>query len=78
MNNPIEMIKGLMSKGESPQQMISNMISQNSNPMIQNLMKMAQKGNTQEVENFARNICKEKGIDFDKEFSNFMKTINNK
>ena len=28
MNNPIEMIKGLMSKGESPQQMISNMISQ--------------------------------------------------
>lgn len=75
MNNPIEMIKGLMSKGESPQQMITNMISQNSNPMMQNLMKMAQNGNTQEVENFARNICKEKGIDFDKEFSNFMKQI---
>lgn len=75
MNNPIEMIKGLMSKGESPQQMITNMISQNSNPMIQNLMKMAQSGNSQEVENFARNICKEKGIDFDKEFSNFMKQI---
>ena len=75
MNNPIEMIKGLMSKGESPQQMITNMISQNSNPMIQNLMKIAPNGNTQEVENFARNICKEKGIDFDKEFSNFMKQI---
>ena len=75
MNNPIEMIKGLMSKGESPQQMITNMISQNSNPIIQNLMKIAQNGNTQEVENFARNICKEKGIDFDKEFSNFMKQI---
>lgn len=75
MNNPIEMIKGLMSKGESPQQMISNMISQNSNPMMQNLMKMAQSGNSQEVENFARNICKEKGIDFDKEFSKFMKQI---
>lgn len=75
MNNPIEMIKGLMSKGESPQQMITNMISQNSNPMMQNLMKMAQSGNSQEVENFARNICKEKGIDFDKEFSNFMKQI---
>ena len=75
MNNPIEMIKGLMSKGESPQQMITNMISQNSNPMIQNLMKIVQNGNTQEVENFARNICKEKGIDFDKEFSNFMKQI---
>lgn len=75
MNNPIEMIKGLMSKGESPQQMITNMISQNSNPIMQNLMQMAQNGNIQEVENFARNICKEKGIDFDKEFSNFMKQI---
>lgn len=75
MNNPIEMIKGLMSKGESPQQMITNMISQNSNPIMQNLMQMAQKGNSKEVEDFARNICKERGIDFDKEFSNFMKQI---
>ena len=75
MNNPIEMIKGLMSKGESPQQMITNMISQNSNPIMQNLMQMAQKGNSKEVEDFARNICKERGIDFDREFSNFMKQI---
>lgn len=76
--NPINIIKGFVQKGLNPEQMISNMISQNSNPMMQNLMKMAQSGNSQEVENFARNICKEKGIDFDKEFSNFMKTINNK
>lgn len=73
--NPIEIIKGFMNKGANPQQIIANMINQNSNPMMQNLMKMAQNGNTQEVENFARNICKEKGIDFDKEFSNFMKQI---
>lgn len=73
--NPIGIIKNFMQKGINPEQMISNMISQNSNPMMQNLMKMAQSGNSQEVENFARNICKEKGIDFDKEFSNFMKQI---
>lgn len=73
--NPIEIIKGFMSKGVNPQQIITNMINKDSNPMMQNLMKMAQNGNTQEVENFARNICKERGIDFDKEFSNFMKQI---
>ncbi len=73
--NPIEIIKGFMSKGVNPQQIIANMINKDSNPMMQNLMKMAQNGNTQEVENFARNICKERGIDFEKEFSNFMKQI---
>lgn len=73
--NPIGIIKNFMQKGLNPEQMISNMISQNSNPIMQNLMQMAQKGNSKEVEDFARNICKEKGIDFDKEFSNFMKQI---
>ena len=73
--NPIGIIKNFMQKGLNPEQMISNMISQNSNPIMQNLMQMAQKGNSKEVEDFARNICKERGIDFDKEFSNFMKQI---
>lgn len=73
--NPIGIIKKFMQKGLNPEQMISNMISQNSNPIMQNLMQMAQKGNSKEVEDFARNICKERGIDFDREFSNFMKQI---
>ena len=73
--NPIGIIKNFMQKGLNPEQMISNMISQNSNPIMQNLMQMAQKGNSKEVEDFARNICKERGIDFDGEFSNFMKQI---
>lgn len=73
--NPIGIIKNFMQKGLNPEQMISNMISQNSNPIMQNLMQMAQKGNSKEVEDFARNICKERGIDFDREFSNFMKQI---
>lgn len=47
----------------------------NSNPMINYLIQMGQSGNSKGVENFARNVCKEKGIDFDKEFSNFMQQI---
>lgn len=43
----------------------------NNNPMISQLVGMAQKGNTKQVETFARNFCKERGIDFDKEFLQF-------
>ena len=43
--------------------------------MINNLMKLAKSGNKSEIENIARNMCKEKGIDFDKEFPNFMENF---
>lgn len=47
----------------------------NNNPMFKDLIYKAQKGDTQSVENFARNLCKEKGIDFDKEFNAFMRNF---
>lgn len=71
MHNSMEMIKTIMSN-KNPQQVIQNMISDNTNPMLNNLINMAQNGDTKGVENFARNIFKEKGRDFDKEFSEFM------
>ena len=71
MHNSMEMIKTIMSN-KNPQQVIQNMISDNTNPMLNNLINMAQNGDTKGVENFARNIFKEKGRDFDKEFSDFM------
>lgn len=71
MNNSMEMIKNIMSN-KNPQQVIQNMIGNNTNPMLNNLINMAQNGDTKGVENFARNIFKEKGRDFDKEFSEFM------
>lgn len=69
--NPMEFIKGI----QNPKQFVMNMMKQNTNPMFNNLMQMGQSGNTKGVENFARNVCKEKGIDFDKEFANFMQQI---
>lgn len=71
MNNSMKMIKTIMSN-KNPQQVIQNMIGNNTNPMLNNLINMAQNGDTKGVENFARNIFKEKGRDFDKEFSDFM------
>ena len=71
MNNSINIIKMMIGKG-NPKEMVMNMLKNNSNPVFANLIDMANKGDTKGVENFARNIMKEKGMDYDKQFSEFM------
>ena len=65
----MKMLQSFIIKGVSPQKIVEQMVG--SNPMMSNLMKMANAGDTSGVENFARNMFKEKGRDFDKEFSEF-------
>ena len=38
---------------------------------MQNLLVLAQKKDTKGIENVARNMAKERGIDFDSEFNSF-------
>ena len=42
-----------------------------SNPLFQQAQKMSQGKSEQEIIQIAKNICKEKGIDFDSVFSTF-------
>lgn len=71
MNNPIQIIN--MLKGiKSPKDAVINMIKSNNNPMIKNLVEMAENGNSKGVEEFARNLYAQQGKDFDKEFNDFM------
>ena len=42
-----------------------------SNPLFQQEQKMSQGKSEQEIIQIAKNICKEKGIDFDSAFSTF-------
>lgn len=70
-NNPLNTIKDYFRKGGNPQQLFARFIQQNQNPMLNNLVKMAQSGSTKELENFARNALKEQGKDFDAEFAQF-------
>lgn len=72
--NPMQMLQSFLGRGMSPQQIISQM-SGNKNPMITNLMNMMQTGDSKGVEDFARNIFKERGRDFDKEFGEFKKNF---
>ena len=67
--NPINIFQMMKA---SPQQFIQQMMGNNqimSNPMVQNVMQMAQQGNMRGVEQMARNLCKEKGLNADEVFN---------
>lgn len=76
--NPIQLIQSFMNSGGNPQQLLMKAIgmNNNNNPMINNLISLAQKGDSKSIEQFARNYMKERGMDFDKEFSSFMSNFN--
>lgn len=71
--NLVNIIKQYMTQGLTPQNIL-NKLNVN-NPILNNVMNMAQKGDTKGVETFARNICKQKGLDFDIEFNKFRNTF---
>lgn len=73
--NPMQIIQ-LIKQGQNPQQLVMMMLQQQANtPLGANLLQLAQQGQTTEIEKIARNICKEKGVDFDQEFNNFRKNL---
>ena len=71
MKNPIEFFK-MFKAMKKPQEAIIEMASSNSNPILKNAVEMAKNGNNEELMKLAQNLCKEKGINFDKEFKEFM------
>lgn len=77
MPNPLKLMKAFMRCSNNPQELLKTMTANNHNPLIQNAVKMANKGDTQGVENFARNMFKNQGRDFDKEFEDFMNNFKN-
>ena len=77
MFNPMQfmnMLKGI----KNPKDAVLSIVKSNTNPMVKNLVEMAEKGDTKGVENFARNYMKSQGKDFDQEFDNFKCMFNSK
>lgn len=70
--NPMQMMQFIRNSG-NPQQLMMNMLEQQSgnNPMIANLLNLAKANKTSDIEQVARNLLKEQGKDYDKEFANF-------
>ena len=70
--NPMQLIQAMKNPQAFMQQMMNNSQVMR-NPMAKNIIDMAQKGDVAGIEQMGRNIAKEKGIDFDKAFSDFKK-----
>ncbi len=71
--NPTNFIKNYMLRGLTPKGIVKQIAG--NNPILGNLINMAERGDNQGVENFARNMLKERGMDFDKEFSTFKNSL---
>lgn len=72
-NNSLNIIKNIIGNG-NPKQMIMKYIN-NTSPQMQKIINLANSGNTEELKNIARDIFKENGRDFDKEFEEFISNI---
>lgn len=70
MMNPMQIMQ-IIKSGGNPQQMIMNMMKQQSgsNPVMNNALQMMEKGDNAGLENLARNLCSEKGINPDEAFN---------
>lgn len=65
-------------KNQDPSALVSNMVNEaasQGNPIMQNLANLIKEGKTEEIEKVVRNIAKERGMDYDKEFKAFRDTF---
>ena len=74
--NPMELIQ-MIRNGQNPQQLTLYMLENQmgNNPFGANLLDLAKQNKTAEIEQIARNIMSQRGLDYDKEFANFKKML---
>lgn len=63
--------------GQNPQQLVMNILQQKmgNTPMGQNLLTMAKNNDEKGIEQVARNLCAQRGLDFDTEFAKFKQQL---
>lgn len=65
-------------KNQDPSAIVTNMVNEaasQGNPIMQNLANLIKEGRTDEIEGIVRNVAKERGLDYDKEFKAFRETF---
>lgn len=74
--DPMLVLQAIRS-GQNPQQLMLQIMKNNMSysPLEANLFKLAQEGNTPEIEKIARNLAQARGIDYDKEFPAFVRKL---
>lgn len=68
--DPMKLIQ-MIKQGQNPQQLILSVLEGQaaSNPMSANLLSLAKNKDTNAIEQIARNIFAQRGLDFDAEFN---------
>lgn len=77
MNNPMQIMQ-LLRGIKNPKETVFQLLKGNNNPIMKNIVEMAEKGQNDKIEEFARNLFKEQNRDFDQEFNNFKSMFNGK
>lgn len=76
-NTQLQSFLAAIRSGGNPQSLAIQMFeSQMGNsPIGQNILALAKQGNGAQIEQIARNLCAQRGLDFDKEFANFKQQL---
>lgn len=77
MNNNILSFMQMVRSGSNPEQLILQMLQQSAgnSPVGKNLIDLAKKNDGKGIEQIARNLCAQRGLDFDTEFAAFKKQL---
>lgn len=77
MNNNLQSFLNAVRGGSNPQSLaISIFENQMGNsPLGQNILQLAKQGKGAQIEQIARNLCQQRGLNFDVEFANFKKQL---
>lgn len=64
-------------QSSNPEQLLMGLMEQNmkENPVAMNMINLIKEGKYDEFENIARNIAKEKGIDYDTAYARFRQNL---
>lgn len=76
--NPLQLIQ-MIRNGYNPQQLVLSILQQQnpsqSNPILNNAENLTKQGNVVALEQLARNLAQQKGLDFDTEFAKFRQSF---
>lgn len=74
--NPIQLVQ-MIKQGQNPQQLMLYVLETQASgtPMGENLLNLARQGRAKDIEQIARNLIQQKGLDFDKEFTAFRRQL---
>lgn len=74
--NPLQLLSMLSSAGD-PKALLGKLVQQQfgNTPMAQNMMSLINKGDKEGLEQLARNLCQSRGMDYDKEFTAFVRGL---